>query len=175
MLASSRKPCGGGNPRGRIWNPPLRPTANVETNRETTNPAISQTSVGDDACIVPETPRRRKAPREGHGPPLQTMADARPTGMAATTRATVGRDALIPPDPAAVQPPAGGYGIRPYSQRQMLRPTGKPQILRRGEGGGVWLRNIGRWRDIFRGGGRSGGCSIRGCGNLSRLQNGPGL
>ena len=101
MLASSRKPCGGGNPRGRIWNPPLRPTANVEANRETTNPAIPQTNVGDDACIVPETPRRRKVPREGHGPPLRTMADARPTGAAATTRATVGRDALIPPDPAA--------------------------------------------------------------------------
>ena len=35
------------------------------------------------------------------GPPLRTMANARPTGAAATTRATVGRDALIPPDPAA--------------------------------------------------------------------------
>ena len=36
------------------------------------------------------------------------------TGTAATTQAAVGRDALIPPDPAAAQTPAGGYGIRPY-------------------------------------------------------------
>ena len=76
MLASSRKPCGGGNPRGRIWNPPLRPAANAAANRETTNPAIPKTNVGDDACIVPETPHCRKVPREGHGPPLQTMANA---------------------------------------------------------------------------------------------------
>ena len=62
MLASSRKPCGGGDVRGRIWNPPLRPTANVEANRETTNPAMLQTNVGDDACIVPQTLRRRKVP-----------------------------------------------------------------------------------------------------------------
>ena len=53
------------------------------------------------------TPRRRKVPREGHGPPLQTMADAWPTGAAATTRATVGRDALIPPDLAAAGTFAG--------------------------------------------------------------------
>ena len=45
-------------------------------NREITNPAMPQTNVGDDACIVPETPRRRKVPREGHGPPLQTMENA---------------------------------------------------------------------------------------------------
>ena len=113
MLASSRKPCGGGNPRGRIWNPPLRPTANVEVNRETTNPAMPQTNVGDDACIVPETPHRNKLPREGHGPPLRTMANARPTGAAATTRTNVGRDALIPPDLAAAHPPAGGINPSP--------------------------------------------------------------
>ena len=45
--------------------------------------------------------------------------------MAASIRAAVGRDAPIPPDPAAVRTPAGGYGIRPYSQRQVPRPTGK--------------------------------------------------
>ena len=118
MLASSRKPCGCATPRGRIWNPPLQPAANAAANREITNPAIPQINVGDDACIVPETPRRRKVPREGHGPPLQTMADARPTGMASTTRTIVGRDALIPPDLAAAGTPAGGYGIRPYGQRQ---------------------------------------------------------
>ena len=30
-------PCGGANVRGRIWNPPLRPTANAAVNRETAN------------------------------------------------------------------------------------------------------------------------------------------
>ena len=55
---------------------PLTREANAAANRETTNPAIPQTNVRDDACIVPETPRRRKVPREGHGPPLQTMANA---------------------------------------------------------------------------------------------------
>ena len=80
---------------------------NAAANREITNPAMPQTNVGDDACIVPETPRRRKVPREGHGPPLQTMEDAWPTGAAATTRAIVGRDTLIPPDPAAAGTFAG--------------------------------------------------------------------
>ena len=47
-----------------------------------------------------------------------------------TTRASVGRDALIPPHPAAAQTPAGGYGIRPYGRRRMPRPTGKRQPCR---------------------------------------------
>ena len=68
--------------------------------------------------------------REGHGPPLQTTANARPTGMAPPTRAAVGRDALIPPHPAPPRTPAGGYGIRPYNQRRARRPTGKPLSLR---------------------------------------------
>ena len=59
------------------------------------------------------TPHCRKVPREGHGPPLRTMANARPTGAASTTRATVGRDALIPPDLAAAQTPAGGINPSP--------------------------------------------------------------
>ena len=189
------------------------------------------------------TPRRRKVPREGHGPPLQTMANAaanrcgldhpgdrragcpHPAGPRGGANAC-GRDKSLPYKPrrahgqpgnrnlrviinlcrgrclhrpanlAAAGTPTGGYGIRPYGQRQTLRrreppradmesaptangktlrPTGKPQILRRGEGGGVCLRSIGRWRDIFRGGGRGGGCGIRGCGGSPCLQNGPRL
>ena len=50
--------------------------------------------------------RRHGVPREGRAPPLQTMANAQPNGMAPTIRATVGRDALIPPDPAAAHGPA---------------------------------------------------------------------
>ena len=39
----------------------------------------------------------RRGLREGHGPPLQAMANAQPNGAAAALRANVGRDALIPP------------------------------------------------------------------------------
>ena len=46
-------------------------------------------------------------------PPLRPTVDLRPNRTAATTRTAVGRDALIPPDPAAAQTSAGGYGIRP--------------------------------------------------------------
>ena len=51
---------------------------------------------------------------------------AKPDGRK-TTRAFVGRDALIPPHSAAAQTPAGGYGIRPYGRRRIPRPTGKPR------------------------------------------------
>ena len=98
-------------------------------NREITNPAIQQTNVGDDARIVPETLRRRKVPREGHCPPLRTMANARQTGAAATTRANVGRDALIPPDLAAAQPPRGRDKALPLQTTAGPRPTGKSQTL----------------------------------------------
>ena len=65
-----------GTPAGGYGIRPYGQRQNAAANRETTNPAIPQTNVGDDACIVPETPRRRKVPREGHGPPLQTMENA---------------------------------------------------------------------------------------------------
>ena len=44
--------------------------------------------------------------------------------MAVAFRAAVGRDALIPPHPAAAQTPAGGYGIRPYDRRRACGQTG---------------------------------------------------
>src|SRR5699024_5311639 len=81
-------PRGGANVCGRIWNPPLRTTANAAANRENAAanrenaaPALQQTSVGDDSTapagafrrpkttgpalrpeIVPHTPRHRKRP-----------------------------------------------------------------------------------------------------------------
>ena len=73
MLASSRKPCGGGNVRGRIWNPPLR-----------------------------------------------TGAVLRAAGMAAANRSTVGRDALIPPDPAVAQTFASGMNPAPTNKFYVL-------------------------------------------------------
>ena len=78
--------------------------------------------------------RSSREPRGGanaHGRdksrPYEQILCFGPIGTAATTRASVGRDALIPPDPAAAQTPAGGYGIRPYGRRRMPRPTRKPR------------------------------------------------
>ena len=100
MLASSRGPCVAARPRAGCPHPAApRGGANVSIlNRQCAagvnarptepgkcggqpgncGPALQQTSVGDDARIVPGTPRRRKVPREGHGPPLQTFRNAPP-------------------------------------------------------------------------------------------------
>ena len=67
--------------------------------------------------IVPGTPRWRKVSREGHGPPLQTTENDRPNRTAATTQATVGRDALIPPHPR------GGANARGRIWNPPLRTT----------------------------------------------------
>ena len=45
--------------------------------------------------------------------PYKPWKMLRPIGAVATTRATVGRDALIPPDLAAAQTPAGGINPSP--------------------------------------------------------------
>ena len=42
-----------------------------------------------------------KVLREGYGPPLRTMVNVAAKRVAVTPRAAVGRDALIPPGPAA--------------------------------------------------------------------------
>ena len=89
------------------------------------NLVAPQTHVGDDACIVPGTLLHRKVPGRDKSLPYKPSETTRQTGTAATTRAIVGRDALIQPDPTAAQTPAGGYGIRPYGRRRMRRPTGK--------------------------------------------------
>ena len=101
--------------------------ANARPNGQSAALRLYRASVGDDACIVPRGLWRRKVPREGHGPPLRTMANTRPNGKGTRPRTAVGRDALIPPHPAAAQTPAGGYGIRPYDQRQARGQTGKPR------------------------------------------------
>ncbi len=131
------RPTGRGKPRGEP---------------EKRGPALQQTSVGDDACIVPGALRRGEACGRIWNPPLraegktcgqpqsqphrapcrgahcapgnpavgQTPAggiNPAPTnkfcvsgqsGTAATTRTTVGRDALIPPGLAAAQTPRAG-------------------------------------------------------------------
>ena len=82
-----------GNPRGRPQTPRCRSPCRGRCSHRPGNPAIPQ------------------GPREGHDPPLQTPASARPNGIAPPTRATVGRDALIPPHPAAAQTHVGADSI----------------------------------------------------------------
>ena len=53
MLASSRKPCGGGNVRGRIWNPPLRTGAGVAVARDGRNQPDDRRA----GCPHPAAPR----------------------------------------------------------------------------------------------------------------------
>ena len=105
--AAARTPTGGYG---------IRPyeTAMSAANRGAAPSAVSQTSVGDDACIVPQPPHSRKARGRAMALPYKPSEHDRPNREAATTRAAVGRDALIPPDPAPPQTPTGGYGIRPY-------------------------------------------------------------
>ena len=75
--------------------------------------------------IVPRGLWRRKVPREGHGPPLQTMANARPNGKGTRPPAAVGRDALIPPHPAAAGTPAGGINPSPTNHGRPAANRGK--------------------------------------------------
>ena len=115
--AAAQTPAGGMNPA---------PTdrVNPAANRK---PCATATHVGDDARIVPGTLWQRKTPREDHDPPLQTPANARPNGMAPRTRTAVGRDALIPPYPAAAQTLAGGMNPAP-TDRGNPAANRKPRV-----------------------------------------------
>ena len=74
--------------------------------------------------IVPRTPRRRKVPGRAMALPYMPSGYVRPTGTATRARATVGRDALIPPHPAAAQTPAGGIsGPRAAAARRLASET----------------------------------------------------
>ena len=78
--------------------------------------------------IVPGTPRWRKVSREGHGPPLQTTENDRPNRTAATTQATVGRDALIPPHPRGGANARGRDKSRPHDQRKARTQPGNGNL-----------------------------------------------
>ena len=127
-------PRGGANACGRIWNPPLRPTAGPRPNGQTAALRLYRTSVGDDACTAPAGAFRRptgpqarllgrRSSREPRGGarsrgramalPYKPWRTPGQTGRARAPRAAVGRDALIPPDPAAAGTPAGGINPSP--------------------------------------------------------------
>ena len=72
--------------------------------------------------------------------PYKPSEMPRQTGTAATTQASVGRDALIPPHPRGGANTPGGYGIRPYETAEVAggygtRPcTGCRRFSGAGEG-----------------------------------------
>ncbi len=118
--AADRKPCVAAAHVGAHIVRPGNPAADRK-------PRVAATQVGDDARNVPGNPAIPQGPREAHDPPLQTPANARPNGMAPRTRATVGRDALIPPHPAAAQTPAGGMNPAP-TDRGNPATNRKPRV-----------------------------------------------
>ena len=128
---AARTPAGGINPA---------PTNKFCVWGQTGTAAAFRAAVGRDALIPPH-PAAAQTPAGGYGIrpynrrkargqtgkratarprgramalPYKPSEMPRQTGTAVTIRATVGRDALIPPHPAAPQTPPGGYGIRPY-------------------------------------------------------------
>ena len=127
--------------------PALRSRGNTAATREIQSPRPLQTNVGDDARTAPAGAFRRPTGPQvrllgrrssrgvrggvgfrGRGMPLPYMASGhdRPNGLAAAARANVGRDALIPPHPAA----AGMFPVLNFNGAAGVnaRPTdpGKP-------------------------------------------------
>ena len=87
-----------------------------------------QTGNHNPAALQTREPRGGAGfPGRDKSRPYESILCFGANGTAAATRAAVGRDALIPPDPAAARTPAGGYGIRPYDRRHGVWPNGKPQ------------------------------------------------
>ena len=134
----NRQRCGG---RER---PPYGPGETRRPPGKMQPPWPLQTHVGDDARTAPAGAFRRptgpqvrllgrrssrgvrgSAGVRGRGMPLPYMASGhdRPNGLAAATRANVGRDALIPPHPAAAQGSAGGINPAPTG---IFFVSGKP-------------------------------------------------
>ena len=118
---------------GRIGSPPLRPTAGA-ANRKTAVPMAPQTYVGDDACIVPGTPRRRGVPRADMESAPTNGSEARSNRETAVTAAMA--------NPCRgrfnIGPVCGGTGFRgrgvplpckPWrtpNQTRWPRPSGQP-------------------------------------------------
>ena len=139
-------------------------------------PRPLQTNVGDDARTAPAGAFRRPTGPQvrllgrrssrgvrggvgfGRGMPLPYMASGhdRPNGIAAPARANVGRDALIPPGPAAGQGSAGGINPAPTGKFCVSgKPGGRnvcpglqgramalPQGSAAGQAGPIWNRPL---------------------------------
>ena len=93
------------------------------------NLVAPQTYVGDDACIVPGTLLHRKVPGRDKSLPYKPSEHDSPNRTTPATRATVGRDALIPPHPAAAQTPRADMESAPTDEGE--RPAAREAIPRR--------------------------------------------
>ena len=107
---------------------------------------------------MPYPPGSRRCGVCGRGMPLPYMASGhdRPNGIAAAARANVGRDALIPPGPAAAQGSAGGINPAPTGKFCVLgkpggrnvcpglqgRATALPQGSAARQAGPIWNRPL---------------------------------
>ena len=87
-------------------------------------------------------PVRGGAGFRGRGMPLPYMPSGhdRPNGIAAAARANVGRDALIPPHPAAARGSAGGMNPAPTG---IFFVSGKPEV--RGRAGRADMESAPTW------------------------------
>ena len=89
-------------------------------------PALQQTPVGDDACIVPGMFAVLQGPAGWACPsPTNLPNMTRETEQPQPTRAAVGRDAPIPPHPAPPQCSAGGPWPSPTNRGKHGGPAGK--------------------------------------------------
>ena len=100
-------PCGGGNACGRDKSLPYKPRR--ARGQPENQKLCFITNLCRGRCLHrPEGPRTAARSRgRAMALPYKLWKMPRQTGAAATTRATVGRDALIPPDPAAAGTFAG--------------------------------------------------------------------
>ena len=137
MLASSRGPRAAANTPGRIWNPPLRSTVGAQPipggrNRPgDRNLALPATPVGADSISARFAAAR--GPAGGINPaPTNKMLCFGPTGGAAITRATVGRDAPSRRTPRRRNVPREGHGppLQTVGNMAALRETANPAANR---------------------------------------------
>ena len=108
-------PRGGANACGRIWNPPLRPTAGPRPNGQTAALRLYRASVGDDACTAPAGAFRRP-----------TGPQARLLGRRSSREPCGGGNV-----PGFEFRRCGGRERPPYGPGPTWRPAGKPQAPRR--------------------------------------------
>ena len=130
-------PRGGANTRGRIWNPPLRTTANGAANRENAaanpgnrGPALQQTPVGDDARIVPRTRGGANTRGRDKSRPYEQILCLGPTGWWYLYR-FVEEGRSPPVGVRAAARFAGWINPSPTSLPNTTRQTGRPQPPRR--------------------------------------------
>ena len=106
------------------------PTGRGKNLRPTANPTPPRTPCRGAHC-APEEPRGGTNTPGGINPaPTNKFCVSGQSGRAATTRATVGRDALIPPDPAAARTPASEINPAPTNKFCVSGQSGRAATTR---------------------------------------------